>query len=150
MKRSYLVLGLGVVLAAGLVLHVLAQSVDRGDEAMALLDMREDQVMRMLIREGSTGGKVVTEDPESIGAFLDLLEDLSLEETRDDGPRAGWSYYVDLYLEDGSFIRVDFAGDRVTFGEMRPGYSGVQRLGPVYEAGRDPLPEIRALYRKAG
>jgi hypothetical protein len=103
-----------------------------------LYDGGPDDVVRLLMRDGTTGEAVTTEDPEAIAAFFDLANSVTYTRQWDLRPRGGWLYYVDLF-EPGSGspdLRVTFLGTKAEVGGAR------------YELSRDLRGELDAFYTR--
>lgn len=93
-------------------------------------------VSHVLIRDGNTGEAVTTADPARIAEALDLIGSLNFTRQRDQAPRSGWRYYVDLYTGEADTFRVTFSGRT----------AGID--GAYYDLDRDISEELTELYQQ--
>ncbi len=142
---EYLAAGALIVLIAALTVQL---TVGASDSTMPgrLDDLDSDRIMHIRIREGDTGNQVITGEEELIDELVKIVRGQNYTEADEQQLLSGWSYYVDLYLEDDSFLRITFAGTRVVIDEMKPGSEALDRIGPQYEVDGDVISEIEALY----
>jgi hypothetical protein len=97
-----------------------------------------DAVTRLLMRNGTTGEAVATEEPEVIAAFFDLAGTVTYTRDWDLRTRAGWRYYVDLFTGGAGapHLRVTFLG------------AAAEVDGARYELSRDLSEPLDALYHR--
>lgn len=93
-------------------------------------------VTRLLMRNGTTGEAVETEEPATIAVFFDLTRSATYTRDWDLRPRAGWRYYVDLFTgaSEARVLRVTFLG------------TAVEIDGARYNLDRDLSDALDALY----
>ncbi len=145
LRRVLVFAAVAVGLSVALVFYAGA-----GSEAASgwerLDELEPEGLVQMVICDGSTGGRAVTEDEHVIEEFFHIAQSLKHTEAAQQEPVAGWCYYVDLYSSGDAFLRLTFAGRHLVFDEMKPGCNSLRRVGPRYEVSIDVVPDIASLY----
>lgn len=64
-----------------------------------LLRTDEENITKVLMRNGDDGSYVETTDKEKIKEIINLVNDRNYKKSSDQEPRLGYSYYYDFYQE---------------------------------------------------
>lgn len=131
-----ILLGIAILTLLGVGVYLLLNPPQRTFETLYHGDPKA--VTRLLMRDGTTGEAVTTEDPDAIAAFFELANSVTYTRDWDLRPRAGWLYYVDLFegSSDAPDLRVTFLGSSAEIGSAR------------YNLNRDLSAELAAFYHR--
>ncbi len=94
-----------------------------GCQVLRLLGMDDvfpeelDAVDRIIIRDGGTGDPVELVQPQEVAGFIALLRQVRLENSPDQGSRAGYAFYADFYTAGRHAARLTMWERRVALAD---------------------------------
>ena len=69
------------------------------------------EISSLYMLDGRTGHNYTTQDEPKIDQFLQLMNSLTFTMKKNQSPRTGYLYFVDLFQGETKVLRVTFAGD---------------------------------------
>ena len=87
-----------------------------------LLGTNKANITKVLMRDGSNGNYVITDDKEKINEIINLINDRDYTKSANQEDRTGYRYYYDFYSGDNIKMRITGDGDVV---EINNTYYGV-------------------------
>jgi hypothetical protein len=78
-----------------------------------ITEVKEEEVSRVEMRDGSTGELRTVVQREDIEALFNILKTLEYTRQTPQNQTTGYTYYADFYSGDNRLLRITFSGERV-------------------------------------